>query len=105
MLYVLADRLDGDPWLVLLMRGGDREVLLETLAGGGLEASGGASQVAPWWPFAAGPIAVDYQSAGPLAALRPGSPDAVLDSMEPLAVDIGSSTFVELLRPIYESLG
>jgi hypothetical protein len=105
VLYVLADRLDRDPWLVLLIRGGDREVLLESLAGGGPQASGGGTQVAPWWPFAAGPIAVDYQPAGPLAALRFGSPDAVLDSLEPLAVDIGSSTFVERLRPIYESLG
>ena len=35
VLYVLADQLDRDPWLVLLLRGREREVLLDALAVGG----------------------------------------------------------------------
>jgi uncharacterized Zn finger protein len=106
VLYVLADRLDSDPWLVLLLRGRDRDVLLDALAGGGSPAPAAGSEVAPWWPFGAGPVPVDYQVASdPLASVRSGSPDAVLDTMEPLAVQLGASTLVELLRPLYEELG
>jgi uncharacterized Zn finger protein len=108
VLYVLADRLDGDPWLVMLLRGREREVLLETLAGRGPSAPPTGAEVAPWWPFGPGPISFDYQSGqsgADLPALaREGQADAVLDTMESLAVDIGSSTFVELLRPLYEKL-
>lgn len=105
VLYVMADRLDGDPWLVLLLRGREREVLLDALAGAGSAASVGASEVAPWWPFGPGSVPFDHQAAtGALTSVRSGPPDAVLDTMEPLAVDIGASTFVELLRPLYEKL-
>ncbi|MBV9660127.1 MAG: SWIM zinc finger family protein [Acidimicrobiales bacterium] len=106
VLYVLADRLDRDPWLVLLLRGREQEVLLDALTGPGSAAPATGSEVAPWWPFAAGPVPIDYQArTDPLASVRSGPPDAVLDTMEPLAVDVGSSTFVELLRPLYGKLG
>src|SRR5271170_3012251 len=35
VLYLLADRLDSDPWLVLLLRGREQDVLLDALAGVG----------------------------------------------------------------------
>lgn len=105
VLYVLADRLDGDPWLVLLLRGREREVLLDALAGGALTAPPAGPQVAPWWPFGPGPLLLEYQAGpDPLVSVRSGPPAAVLDTMEPLAVEVGSSTFVELLRPLYEEL-
>ena len=105
VLYVLADRLDRDPWLILLLRGRERAALLDALAGGGPAAPVGTSDVAPWWPFGPGPVAFDYRTGSePLVSVRSGPPDAVLDSMEPLAVDVGSSTFLDLLRPIYEKL-
>jgi len=105
VLYVLADRLDGDPWLVLLLRGREREALLGTLAGGGA-ASAPGSEVAPWWPFGPGPVPPDFQAAAdPLASVPSGPPDGVLDTMEPLAVEVGSSNLVALLRPLYENLG
>ncbi|MDA8043731.1 MAG: SWIM zinc finger family protein [Actinomycetota bacterium] len=105
VLYVLADRLDSDPWLVLLLRGREQEELLDALAGDRLATPAAGSEVAPWWPFGPGPVPVDYQAeAIPATYTRPGPPDAVLDSMEALAVQAGSSTFVELLRPLYEKL-
>ncbi len=106
VLYVLADRLDSDPWLILLLRGREQDVLLDALAGGGAAAPGRESEVAPWWPFGAGPVLVDYQATvDPLVSLRSGPADGVLDTMEPLPVELGSATFVELLRPLYERLG
>ncbi len=105
VLYVLADRLDGDPWLVLLLRGREREVLLDDLTGGRSTRPVAGSEVAPWWPFGPGPVPVDYQAGvEPLVSLCSGTADAVLDTMEPLAVDVRSASFVELLRPIYEKL-
>jgi uncharacterized Zn finger protein len=106
MLYVVADRLDRDPWLVLLLRGREQAVLLEALAGGGSAPPAAGSEVAPWWPFGVGPVPVDFQAVGdPLVSLRSGPAHAVLDTMEPLAVELGSSTFMDLLRPLYEKLG
>jgi uncharacterized Zn finger protein len=105
VLYVLADRLDGDPWLVLLLRGREREPLLEALSAGRARSPAAGDDVAPWWPFGAGPVPLDWQvQADPMASLGTGPPDAVLDSMEPLDVEIGPATFVELVRPLYEKL-
>ncbi|MGC8513188.1 MAG: SWIM zinc finger family protein [Acidimicrobiales bacterium] len=104
VLYVVADQLDADSWLVLLLRGGEQETLLDSLAGSS-GASAATSEVAPWWPFGPGPVPVEYQApADHLAAVRSGPPDAVLDTMEPLPVEVGSSVLVELLRPLYEKL-
>ena len=104
VLYVLADQLDSDPWLVLLLRGGEQEALLESLAGSSSAPAAG-SEIAPWWPFGPGPVPVDYHPAGEhLATVWSGPPDAVLDTMETLSVEVGSSTFVELLLPLYEKL-
>lgn len=103
VLYVLADQLDTDPWLVLLLRGGEQEALLDSLTSSS-SAPTANSEVAPWWPFGPGPVPIDYRAADHLATVWSGPPDAVLDTMEPLPVVLGSSTFVELLRPLYESL-
>lgn len=103
VLYVLADQLDRDPWLLLELRGRGRDALLDGLTAGSAAAE--APRVAPWWPFAAGPA----PTAGPLRpdlldAVRPDPPDAVLDSLQPLAVDVGASSFVELARQAYCAL-
>jgi uncharacterized Zn finger protein len=105
VLYLLADRLDTDPWLVLLLRGKDRGVLLAVLSAGSSPALAEGSEIAPWWPFAPGPVALGAPAlTDPSLGARSGPPDAVLDTLEPLAVDVGSATFVELLRPLYETL-
>jgi hypothetical protein len=102
VLYVLADRLDSDPWLVLLLLGREKEELLDVLTGAGSNPPVAGLEVAPWWPFGPGPVPVDYQAeAATPVYTRLGPPDAVLDSMEPLVVEVGPSTFVELLRPLY----
>lgn len=105
VLYLLADRLDNDPWLLLELRGHRREVLLDALTGK-VSAAGDGGEIAPWWPFGPGPVWPLPGGAypDPLGAARPEPADAVLDALEPLAVDVGSSTFVELLRPVYDQL-
>lgn len=50
VLYVLADRLDDDPWLLLAWRGRSRDELLAHLHPG----DSGSPSVAPWWPLVPG---------------------------------------------------
>ena len=87
-----------------MLRGGEQEALLESLAGSSSAPAAG-SEIALWWPFGPGPVPIDYQAtADHLASVWSGPADAVLDTMETLSVEVGSSTFVELLRPLYEKL-
>ena len=87
-----------------MLRGGEQEALLESLAGSSSAPAAG-SEIAPWWPFGPGPVPIDYPlAADHLAAVWSGPPDALLDTMEPLPVEVGSSAMVELLRPLYEKL-
>ena len=97
VLYVFADQLDADPWLVLAWRGRSRDDLL-----GYVSRDDGAA-VAPWWPFAPGPLP-DLPARPVGEAVAPEDAAEVLDALEPLAVAIGSVPFVELLRPAYEAL-
>jgi len=115
VLYVFADRLDEDPWLVLELRGRQREALLDALAAGGSALASGRWQgtdasleVAPWWPFTPGrplPAITEPASQAALgAAAPPGRPDAVLDSLETLEVKVGEATLVEIVRPLYRHI-
>jgi uncharacterized Zn finger protein len=105
VLYLLADRLDTDPWLVLLLRGGERDQVLDALAAGASASPRGGPEIAPWWPFGPGPVPVGTRRVtDSVAAIRSEPADAVLDTMEPLAVQVGSATFVELLRSVYQTL-
>jgi uncharacterized Zn finger protein len=103
VLYVLADQLDSEPWLVLAMRGRDRRELLDALTGTGGSAPEPVSDVAPWWPFGPGPLPLLPEPPGEvgLGAAPSERPDAVLDSLQPLAVEIGPRPVVDLLRALY----
>lgn len=105
VLYVFADRLDADPWLLVAWRGRTREDLIAALGGGG-KTTGGAEamvEVTPWWPFAAGPLP-DVPAQGVPEALPADPPDAILDSLDTLDVHVGETPMVELLHPVYETI-
>ena len=138
VLYVFADQLDADPWLLLAWRGRTREEILDALRlradkAAGATAHGAAhgaaaapaeepTAIAPWWPFAAGPLPAS--AATPAAAptsgaaprhngqqppaldseMAPERADAVLDVLEPLDVPIGATSFVDALRPLYDRI-
>lgn len=104
VLYVFADQLDSDPWLVLAFRGRSREQVLASL--GPPRPAGAPTEVAPWWPFALGPLPPIRESELSGGAVADAErPDAVLDGLEPLDVGIGGTPFVEMLRPLYRDLG
>lgn len=105
VLYLFADRLDADPWLLLAWRGRSREQILDALRGDTPDA-GEDEEVAPWWPFAPGPLPeLPVPALADLHGRRPDEPDAVLAAMEPLEVLVlGVTNFTDLLGPAYDSI-
>lgn len=109
VLYVFADRLDGDPWMVLEWRGRTKDDVLAVL---GLSAGAAdtGSDLPPWWPLRPGaalPGAPEPEAAG--AALRsagdaPETPDAVLRRLDDLDVIAWKSPATQALRPIYAAV-
>ncbi len=101
VLYVFADRLDDDPWILLSWRGRSRDQLL-----GHLRAPTPPGEIAPWWPLTPGaplpetPIDVDTV----LLADPPVDATAVLRRCEPLAVEVRGVPVTDLLDPIYTTL-
>lgn len=105
VLYVFADQLDADPWLLLRWRGRTREELVgpfHTRGGSNLV----AEEIAPWWPFPTGTLArrVEGPSPAPSVLMDPEQPDAVLDQLEVLDVVVAGVPFREVIRPAYEHL-
>lgn len=104
VLYVFADQLDADPWLLLSWRGRTRDQLLEPLRAPDRAATT-ADEVAPWWPFAGAAMPASGDLA--TADVRPPDvdrPDAVLDSLEPLDVLVGNIPFRDMIQPAYAEL-
>jgi len=106
VLYVFADQLDTDPWLLLAWRGRTREEILDPLRGStGTEAM--ADEVAPWWPFPGAAMPAPGDLPPPADEVPPADParaDAVLDGLEPLDVTVAGVAFREAVRPAYDRL-
>ncbi|MFQ5558825.1 MAG: SWIM zinc finger family protein, partial [Acidimicrobiales bacterium] len=79
VLYVFADQLDRDPWLLLHWRGRSREEILDLLR----SAEPGSDVVAPWWPFGAGELPDRLLTAAlePTGSQPDVEPAAVLDRL------------------------
>ncbi|MEO8697523.1 MAG: SWIM zinc finger family protein [Acidimicrobiales bacterium] len=110
VLYVFADRLDGDPWLLLAWRGRSRDQILEPLRA---RASGTAADelpvVAAWWPFGPreklpSPESMVRESSGDVAADPADPPAAVLQRCEPLNVVAGGVEATDRLTAAYDAL-
>ena len=99
VLYVFADQLDADPWLVLAWRGRTRDDVLGRLRAA---PAAPAEPVAPWWPFAPGALPALPQ--GRFDVITPDDPAAVLDALEPPAITVRSVALLALLRPAYETI-
>lgn len=104
VLYLFADRLDADPWLLLAWRGRTREEVIALLGEPGTTPPP-ADEIAPWWPFPGGllPVSADW-STSELRTMDPDRPAAVLDGMEPLDVLIAGVPLRDRITPAYEAL-
>jgi uncharacterized Zn finger protein len=112
--YILAERLDEDPFTLFTWRGRTREELLEQLRARRVRANGRRA------PLAAA-IAADeppplssrldgFWRAGPelaglhVSPLAAEAPDALLRQLGPPPVDVGDQDFIELLGRAYVQL-
>lgn len=106
VLYVFADQLDDDPWLLLEWKGRTRDELLAPLrARGGVSPARDDHGLPPWWPLAPGR---DHEGATAAldAALTTAAdpPDAVLARLDPFDVSVGGRSLPELLRDAYAAM-
>ena len=116
VLYVYADQLDTDPWLLLLWRGRTRDDVLGHLRISSASVDAG-DLVAPWWPLTPGRTSRKVGRSAvngvrtertvlPLvpAADPPSPADRVLQRMETLDAEVGGTAMTDLLRVAYEAL-
>jgi uncharacterized Zn finger protein len=108
-LYVFADQLDADPWLLLAWRGRTRDQVLapfRSRSGADEESDGPVSLVAPWWPFGSTASAAIDALRGADAAVPTAEPseppDAVLQRCAPLGVTAYGTNAANLLSLAYE---
>lgn len=105
VLYLFADRLDDDPWLLLAWRGRTREEVLAPLGRPAGTDGPPTDEIAPWWPFPGGELPVSAGwSTSDARTMDPDRPAAVLDGMGPLDVLIAGVPLRDRIAPAYEAL-
>lgn len=103
VLYVFADKLDADPWLLLQWHGRTREDVVGLV--GATAASGEGDEIAPWWPLRPGGRLGDGREGRtvriPVAGLR-DDPAAVLTRLGTFDVEVNGRSLREILLRAYE---
>jgi len=119
VMYLYADQLDSDPWLLLLWRSRTRDEILERLHIGGRSdgpIGEAGNPVAPWWPLNPGATHIEPTRrptdgatgvvvAPPVPVADPPAPPArVLQRMKPLDADVAGTPLTDHLEAVYEKL-
>ncbi len=110
VLYVFADQLDDNPWLLLTWRGRRRDDLLETLRLGAGSSLDLGAEVAPWWPLVPGhldsPATAPAITAGVDAAnvVPPEPRDRVLRRLGALEVKAFGGAALDALVDVYPAV-
>lgn len=102
VLYVFADQLDTDPWLLLTWRGRTREQLLAHLDA--LSATGRTDGLPTWWPLVPGSTELDRLRWRPPVASPPAQADATLARLQPLDATFAEMPIIELVAAAYPVL-
>jgi uncharacterized Zn finger protein len=115
--YILAERFDDDPFLIVAWRGREQDELVERLrarraagsrGGGTSPRSAQAPRSEPGAPLSA--VLDSFWSSGPeldalhVSPLAGEAPDALLRQLGPAPVEAGGQNLAELLAPAYATL-
>jgi uncharacterized Zn finger protein len=111
VLYLFADQLDRDPWLLLAWHGRSRDDVIAVLrARRGVaqrtaehHAGSAAAAIAPWWPLAP-EVPLPVRAGAAASTGPPDEPGAVLHAMEPLACRFGDRAVTDALIDLYAAL-
>lgn len=103
LLYVFAQRLDEDPWLLLAWHGKDREALLTTLRRNAPAPQPVAADLPPWWPpgLRARPEPTLRHLPDPLP---PDPPERALERLGPLEWPDAPPDLLERMAVLYRQL-
>ncbi len=102
VLYVFAQQLDEDPWLLLAWHGRERQALLQGLRQGAAAGAGIAPEaqaLPPWWP--PGLRARPDPRCQPPDPLPPDPPERTLQRLGPLALPEGPADLEQRLAALY----
>lgn len=102
VLYVFADQLDADPWMLLTWRGRTREQLLAHLDA--LSPTGRTDGLPAWWPLVPGGTDLDRLRWRPPVASPPTAPDAILARLPTLDAAFDDTPIAELVARAYPAL-
>jgi hypothetical protein len=104
VLYVFAQQLDDDPWLLLAWHGKPREALLTTLRRSAPEPAD--SGLPPWWPVGlrAGAMGGGVSHGPPPDPLPPEPPERALQRLGPLELPEAPADLEERLAALYQRL-
>jgi SWIM zinc finger len=103
VLYLFADRLDSEPWLLLEWRGRSRDDVLTALGLQGVGSVVGGS-LPPWWPLRPGEPLPAGIAAVPYQVDPPEPPDVVLRRLDRLEVVAWKAPVEEALRDVYAAI-
>lgn len=102
VLYVFADQLDADPWLLLAWRGRSRDELLAHLDA--LSPTARTDGLPVWWPLVPGGTDLERIRWRPPTPSPPAEPAAVLDRLPDLDATVAGTPATQLLAGAYETL-
>lgn len=102
VLYVFADQLEDDPWLLLTWRGRTRDELLSHLEA--LAPSERTDGLPVWWPLTPGSTDLDRLRWRPPVPSPPAQVDAVLGRLGDLDAAVGGTPVVDLLSSAYPTI-
>jgi uncharacterized Zn finger protein len=103
VLYVFADMLDADPWLLLLWRGRSRDEILSHVRDVA-SAAEAIHDLPPWWPLVPGRSPPPEGRVDLPIAEPPDPPHRVLQRLAPSVIDVGDTTLEAALEPAYRAL-
>lgn len=105
--YLLAESFDADPFAILAWRGREREDLLDNLRAARSPGTPAADLAEHSGPPLAQNLDSFFALQGelPRASAHAQEPDALLDLLPPVNIEIRGRQLTELLRPGYQALG